>query len=126
MEYNFINEPDMAQTFTVCCCLTGKPFRFNGLQSLRIKETDRIAALIAELEKLGFLLQNPKDDVLIWDGAKTAVTGDVSIATYHDHRMAMSFAPVAFKRAITIENPEVVSKSYPNFWNDFKSIVHPL
>lgn len=125
MEYNFINEPDMAQTFTVCCCLTDKPFRFNGLQSLRIKETDRIAALIAELEKLGFLLQNQKDGVLIWDGAKRLLRA-MSASLPTTTAWLCLFAPVAFKRAITIENPEVVSKSYPNFWNDFKSIVHPL
>ncbi|NDV47123.1 3-phosphoshikimate 1-carboxyvinyltransferase [Paludibacter sp. 221] len=122
MEYDFINEPDLAQTFAVTCCLKGIPFIFTGLQSLKIKETDRIAALICELRKLGYVLEESENGGLSWNGERVEAEKIISILTYEDHRMAMAFAPVALTREIEIQHPEVVSKSYPSFWNDFGKI----
>ena len=116
--YDFVNQPDLAQTVAVACCLCGVPFRFSGLQTLKIKETDRIAALIAELGKLGFVLQETRVGELSWEGTCMPVAEPVSIATYQDHRMAMSFAPAAMRFRMTIEHPEVVTKSYPAFWKE--------
>lgn len=124
MVYDFVNEPDMAQTFAVCCCLTNKKFHFSGLQSLRIKETDRVAALVAELAKLGYILTVPKEGELCWNGEKTQVSDQISIATYSDHRMAMAFAPAMIRFSLNVENQEVVTKSYPTFWRDFEEILY--
>lgn len=122
MEYDFTNQPDLAQTFVVTCCLKAIPFQFSGLESLKIKETDRIAALINEMKKLGYVLIEPAEGMLAWNGARCDLAPTISIATYDDHRMAMAFAPVALKFPIVIEHPEVVSKSYPNFWKDIEKI----
>jgi 3-phosphoshikimate 1-carboxyvinyltransferase len=121
-EYDFVDQPDLAQTFAVTCCLKDIPFHFHGLQSLKIKETDRIAALINELAKLGFVIEEPADGQLAWTGAKIEASTAISIKTYDDHRMAMAFAPAALKYPLIIEHPEVVSKSYPGFWEDFGKI----
>ena len=121
-EYDFVNQPDLAQTFAVTCCMKNIPFVFSGLQSLKIKETDRIAALIKELGKLGYLVTEPAEGQLAWLGERCAKADIISIATYEDHRMAMAFAPVALVTPIIIEEPHVVSKSYPNFWNDIEKI----
>jgi len=119
MDYNFINEPDLAQTFVVTCAVMGIPFRFTGLQSLKIKETDRIAALIAELGKLGYVLRESENAVLSWEGERQPISADPAIKTYEDHRMAMAFAPACLRiSSITICNPQVVSKSYPHYWLD--------
>ena len=121
---NMINQPDLAQTMAVTCCMLGIPFKLSGLQTLRIKETDRIAALQKELGKLGYIIHAEGDDILSWNGEKTEETAGLDttgIDTYDDHRMAMAFAPIALVRGrIVINNPEVVSKSYPNFWEDLK------
>ena len=122
-EYDFVDQPDLTQTFAVTCCLKGIPFVFSGLQSLKIKETDRIAALIKELKKLGFVVIEPAESQLAWFGEKCEKAQEISISTYEDHRMAMAFAPVALEMPIIIEHPEVVSKSYPNFWNDFEKLI---
>ena len=115
--------PDLAQTFVVTCCLLGIPLRFTGLHTLRIKETDRISALINELHKLGFVLYAEGDDVLRWDGDRCQAEDNPVIATYDDHRMAMAFAPIALKvKSIVIEHPEVVSKSYPHYWEDLQLV----
>ncbi|HEY6913173.1 MAG TPA: 3-phosphoshikimate 1-carboxyvinyltransferase [Paludibacter sp.] len=119
---DFVNQPDLAQTFAVTCCLKNIPFHFKGVQSLKIKETDRIAALINELAKLGFVLFEPADGELAWAGERCAPAPNISIATYEDHRMAMAFAPAALVTPLVIEEPQVVSKSYPNFWNDIEKI----
>lgn len=124
-EYDFVNQPDLAQTFAVTCCLKNIPFFFKGIQSLKIKETDRVAALITELGKLGYVLHEPAEGQLEWTGIKKQVESkdDIpSITTYEDHRMAMAFAPVALTRPVIIEHPEVVSKSYPDFWEHFEAI----
>ena len=123
MNYDFVEIPDLTQTFTVTCCLLDIPFRFTGLHTLRIKETDRISALINELHKLGYMLYAEGDDVLRWEGERCEPEGHPVIATYDDHRMAMAFAPAALRLPnITIEHPEVVSKSYPHFWEDIQQV----
>lgn len=124
-EWNMLAQPDLAQTIVVTCCMKGVHFRISGLQTLRIKETDRIAALQKELLKYGFVLTAEGDDVLQWKGEMSdqpVVPEHVSIDTYDDHRMAMAFAPIALvKGSVVINNPEVVSKSYPSFWEDMRS-----
>lgn len=122
MEYDFTDEPDLTQTFAVTCCLKGIPFKFSGLETLKIKETDRIAALINELAKLGYVVYEPAESQLAWDGERCESASPISIATYHDHRMAMAFAPAALVTPIVIENPQVVTKSYPGFWGDFEKL----
>ena len=121
LEYDFTHQPDMAQTFVVTCALKDIPFRFTGLQSLKIKETDRIAALIAEMRKLGYVLHEAEDSILSWDGERTAPDPCPVIDTYEDHRMAMAFAPAAIVLgSLRIRHPEVVSKSYPRYWDDLE------
>ena len=115
---NLVNQPDLAQTLVVTCCILGIKFRFTGLESLKIKETDRMAALCTELAKLGFEVEEQNGDTLVWKGGR-CVSNSKAIDTYDDHRMAMSFAPVVMRTGtVSINNPEVVSKSYPTFWDD--------
>jgi len=124
---DFVEMPDLAQTFAVTCCMLGVPFHFKGLQSLRIKETDRIHALEAELAKLGYVLEDRSDSELIWTGRRTAPQPDAAIDTYEDHRMALAFAPAALRLgSIRINNPQVVTKSYPGYWEDLKSVGFQL
>ncbi|MEA4916292.1 3-phosphoshikimate 1-carboxyvinyltransferase [Proteiniphilum sp.] len=119
--HDFVNEPDLAQTFAATCCFMGKPFLFSGIQSLKIKETDRVAALINELKKLGYLLKENEIGMLEWDGERCLPQEEPAIDTYDDHRMAMSLAPGAIVTgSLIINDPKVVSKSYPEFWNDLK------
>ncbi|MEN9918368.1 MAG: 3-phosphoshikimate 1-carboxyvinyltransferase [Bacteroidota bacterium] len=119
--HNFVNEPDLAQTFTVTCCMLGIPFLFTGLQSLKIKETDRIEALKAEMKKLGYIITDSENSILEWNGERTVAETEPVIATYEDHRMAMAFAPASLKiNSIKIAEPKVVSKSYPNYWGDLQ------
>ena len=120
---DFTHCPDIAQTLAVTCCLMGIPFRFGGIHSLRIKETDRVAALINELHKLGFVLRAEGTEHLVWDGATCPPDVCPTIATYDDHRMAMAFAPAALcYEGLTIEHPEVVTKSYPEFWKHLSRV----
>ncbi|WP_165155840.1 3-phosphoshikimate 1-carboxyvinyltransferase [Parabacteroides sp. ZJ-118] len=121
--HDFVNEPDLAQTFAVTCALLNIPFRFAGLRSLRIKETDRIEALKRELRKLGYVLTDRDDSILEWNGERGEPEPRPVIATYEDHRMALSFAPAALVRpgGIAIAHPQVVSKSYPRYWEDLKA-----
>lgn len=124
--YDFEDCPDLVQTLVVTCCMNALPFRFTGLRTLRIKETDRISALQTELAKMGFGLE-ATDDSLTWDGHCEATKDPFTIATYHDHRMAMSFAPCALRLGeITIEDPSVVNKSYPTYWSDLEKIGFQL
>lgn len=117
MEYDFVEQPDLAQTFVVTCVMLGIPFHFYGLQSLKIKETDRILALKTELRKLGFVISDANDSELYWEGERCPADMGAGIDTYDDHRMAMAFAPAAFvMKDLCINHPEVVSKSYPAFW----------
>ena len=120
LDYNFINQPDLAQTFVVCCACMGIPFHFTGLSSLHIKETDRMEALIREMRKIGFVIKERNESELLWDGERCEPTME-PIDTYEDHRMALAFAPLCIKYpGLRINNPQVVTKSYPNFWNDLK------
>ncbi len=122
--FDFSDMPDLAQTFAVTCCMKGIPFVFSGLETLKIKETNRIAALITEFGKLGFNLYEPQEGSLAWDGKRTEIPKEtIKIATYNDHRMAMSFAPVSLRENIVIENPEVVKKSFPKFWEEWEKIM---
>ncbi len=121
LDYDFVNQPDLAQTFVVCCCMMNIPFRFTGLQSLKIKETDRITALRTELAKLGYVVGEENDSVLYWNGERCPAVENPAIDTYEDHRMAMAFAPCALKLGkILINDPHVVSKSYPRYWDDLR------
>ena len=121
LDYDFINQPDLAQTFVVTCALLNIPFRFSGLQSLKIKETDRMAALITEMRKLGYILHETDSSVLSWEGERCTTEEHPAIDTYEDHRMAMAFAPTCLALPeILINNPQVVSKSYPRYWEDLR------
>lgn len=122
LEYDFINSPDLAQTFVACCCLMNVKFRFTGLQTLKIKETDRIKALKTEMLKLGYVIHDVDGRELYWDGERCNLADDKSIDTYEDHRMALAFAPLALRLGnMAINNPHVVSKSYPRFWDDLRA-----
>ena len=119
LEYDFKNSPDLAQTFVVTCIAKDIPFHFTGLSTLKIKETDRIEAMKKEVRKLGYVLKDRNGSELLWDGERCEPSFDEGIDTYEDHRMALAFAPFAFKKpGLIIRNPEVVTKSYPNYWND--------
>ena len=121
LNIDFVEQPDLAQTFAVTSCLLNIPFRFTGLQSLKIKETDRLMALICELKKLGYVLHQEDDSVLWWNGERCQPS-NLAIDTYQDHRMAMAFAPAALLLpSVQINNPEVVSKSYPSYWKDLET-----
>ena len=122
LEYDFVNAPDLAQTFVVTCAALDIPFHFKGLSTLKIKETDRIAALKTEMRKLGYVIHDANDSELYWDGERCEPNFEVGIDTYEDHRMALAFAPYAMKTSgLIINNPQVVTKSYPKFWDDLKS-----
>lgn len=112
--------PDLAQTVVVTCCALGIPFRCDGLSTLPLKETDRLAALKQELGKLGFEITIINGESIEYSGNASRADGEnLIISTYDDHRMAMSFAPMAVLfPGLTIQNPDVVTKSYPGFWND--------
>lgn len=112
------NAPDIAQTIAVTCFGLGIGCHLTGLHTLKIKETDRLEALKTELSKLGAIIR-VTDDSLILEPA-TKINENIAIKTYQDHRMAMAFAPLALKVPIVIEEAEVVSKSYPAFWDDLK------
>ena len=121
LEYDFVNSPDMAQTFVACCAAMDIKFRFTGLQTLKIKETDRIEALKTEMRKLGYVLHDVEGRELTWKGERCEAQTHPAIDTYDDHRMAMAFAPLAMRHpGLRINNPEVVSKSYPHFWDDLR------
>jgi 3-phosphoshikimate 1-carboxyvinyltransferase len=120
LDCNLNSSPDIAQTIVVTCLGLGIGCHLTGLHTLKIKETDRLEALRIELTKLGANISVTNDSLTL--GATTHVNSNIKIATYNDHRMAMAFAPLALKVPILIENAEVVSKSYPDFWEDLKRI----
>ena len=122
LEYDFVNSPDLAQTFVVCCALKNVHFHFTGLSTLKIKETDRIEAMKKEMRKLGYVIHDKNNSELIWDGERCMPEIEGGIDTYEDHRMALSFAPASLCiDGLSINNPQVVTKSYPHFWEDIKS-----
>jgi 3-phosphoshikimate 1-carboxyvinyltransferase len=99
------------------CAAKGVPFHFKGLATLKIKETDRIEALKREMRKMGYVLKDRNNSELIWDGERCEPNLADGLDTYEDHRMAMALAPLAVKQpGLTINNPQVVTKSYPHFW----------
>ena len=112
--------PDIAQTIAVTCFGLGINCDLFGLHTLKIKETDRLLALQNELQKLGAKVNITENSLHL--SPSSEINGNVSIDTYNDHRMAMSFAPLSLINPIIIRNPEVVSKSYSNFWKDLKSV----
>ncbi len=125
LELDFIENPDIAQTMACLCVAKQIPFHFTGLKTLKIKETDRIAALQNELSKFGAKLTEPGHGELAWNGTINSLSTEKlpDIKTYHDHRMALAFAPMAVAGFnFSIDDPMVVTKSYPNFWKDLKTI----
>ena len=123
LDYDFVNSPDLAQTFVVTCAAKNIPFRFTGLQTLKIKETDRIEAMKREMRKLGYVINDKNDNELYWDGERCKPSMELGIDTYEDHRMALAFAPYAFATdGLIINNPNVVTKSYPLFWEDIQKV----
>ncbi len=120
VNFDLNNTPDIAQTIVVTCLGLGIGCHLTGLHTLKIKETDRLEALRIELTKLGANISVTNDSLTLV--ATKNINSNVKIATYNDHRMAMAFAPLALKVPIIIENAEVVTKSYPDFWEDLKSI----
>ncbi|WP_339711830.1 3-phosphoshikimate 1-carboxyvinyltransferase [uncultured Kriegella sp.] len=112
--------PDIAQTIAVTCFGLGIGCHLTGLHTLKIKETDRLEALHEELSKLGAVISVTDNALTLKAG--TTIKPDVAIDTYNDHRMAMAFAPLALKTSIIINDAEVVSKSYPDFWNDLRKL----
>ncbi|WP_317128983.1 3-phosphoshikimate 1-carboxyvinyltransferase [Mangrovivirga cuniculi] len=111
---DFSDCPDLAQTVAVACAAKGVRCHLTGLESLRIKETDRIQALQNELGKLGAKMEEHKGEWLLTPSPE--IPKEVHIETYDDHRMAMAFAPLATRLKLNIADGDVVAKSYPNFW----------
>ncbi|WP_269686581.1 3-phosphoshikimate 1-carboxyvinyltransferase [Flavobacterium lacustre] len=120
VKFDLNNTPDIAQTIVVTCLGLGIGCHLTGLHTLKIKETDRLEALRIEMTKLGANIKVTNDSLTL--AASNHINSNVSIATYNDHRMAMAFAPLALKVPIIIDNAEVVSKSYPDFWEDLKTL----
>lgn len=115
------NAPDIAQTIAVTCFGLGIECYLTGLHTLKIKETDRLVALKNEIEKLGGNVEITNDTLQLFPS--TIIKENIAISTYDDHRMAMAFAPLALKVSIDIEAPNVVSKSYPTYWEDFNKVT---
>ncbi|WP_028897851.1 3-phosphoshikimate 1-carboxyvinyltransferase [Prevotella sp. HUN102] len=123
LEYDFSYQPDLAQTLIALCPILNIPFKFTGLSTLKIKETDRITAMKNEMAKLGYVIYDENDSEMSWDGERCEPLANPIIETYEDHRMAMSFAPLAVSLGeIRINNPQVVSKSYPHFWDELQRV----
>ncbi|MBF9236680.1 3-phosphoshikimate 1-carboxyvinyltransferase [Hymenobacter sp. BT683] len=121
LAFDFTDCPDLAQTVAVVAAARSIPVEMTGLESLRIKETDRIAALQTELAKFGGDLRDAGEGRFQAESTGFKVNGQ-SVATYHDHRMAMAFAPLAVLGTLFIESPTVVKKSYPQFWKELAKI----
>ncbi len=121
VELYLADTPDLAPTLAATCCGLGVPFRFTGLDGLRIKESDRLAALCRELQKLGYDVAEGADGSIKSSGKRRGAASPVRIATYGDHRMAMAMAPLAaVSPGLEIEAPEVVAKSYPGYWDELR------
>ncbi len=120
LRLNLLGTPDLAQTMVVAAAALHIPAHFTGLKTLRVKETDRLLALKIELEKTGAKTEITEDSLTILEGIKSVES--ICFKTYEDHRMAMAFAPLALLGTIEIENPNVVEKSYPKFWEDLEKV----
>jgi len=121
-DFDFENYPDLVPIMAVTCCVLGVKFNFSGVQHLRIKESNRLNALQNELKKCGFLLTQTENS-LQWLGEKCEPEKQPKIETYNDHRIAMSFAILKQKIDLEILNPNVVTKSYKNFWQDYRKFI---
>lgn len=121
--WDFTDCPDLAQTVAACAVAKGITVTMTGIESLKIKETDRVAALQAELPKIGGELVEVESNTKYVVRRTVAPTTQPTIETYDDHRMAMAFAPVGMVMSIVIEEPHVVAKSYPSFWEDLKKVT---
>ena len=121
-EFDFSDCPDLAQTVAVVCGIKGIDAQFTGLESLRIKETDRIKALKKELKKFKIKLKEVENGVYQIKSKFEATSEPIEIETYEDHRMAMAFAPISTQQPIEILNPDVINKSYPRFWEHVDSV----
>ena len=120
--FDFSDCPDLAQTIAVVASALKVPTFFNGLHTLRIKETDRIEALKNELGKFGVEVEILNDNS-IQINPGSGVSGEGTIKAYDDHRMVMAFSSLAMKLdSITVDQPETVTKSYPGFWNDLRAV----
>jgi len=127
LEWDFTDCPDLAQTVLPVCACKGITGKFTGLESLRIKESDRIAALQAELGKIGTKITEDSTGVwILTPPDKGWSKSNIQIETYHDHRMAMGLAPLATRMNVEIKAPDVVNKSYPGFWEDMKAVGFEL
>jgi 3-phosphoshikimate 1-carboxyvinyltransferase len=120
-EINFKNCPDLAQTILVIAAVKKIKLKLKGLESLKIKETDRLIAMKKELKKIGCNFYEANDEWIL-EKRNNKLPKKLIINTYKDHRVAMSFASLSSKLELVIRDPEVVNKSYPNFWNDLESI----
>ena len=120
IELNLVETPDIAQTIAVTCLGLGVKCELTGLHTLKIKETDRLQALKTEIEKFGCSVKITDSTLRL--SRVASLNNTITISTYHDHRMAMAFAPLALKTSLIIEDANVVSKSYPDFWRDLESI----
>ena len=122
LELNCENMPDAVMYIVVAACLLGVEFEISGVKTLRVKESDRIEALMTEMRKCGYELKYDEIGKICWLGERCEVENVPHINTYNDHRIAMSMAIVGLMREIEIEDPEVVNKSYPSFWSEFDKI----
>lgn len=120
LKFNLIETPDLAQTIAVTCLALGIDCELSGLKTLKIKETDRLIALKNELEKFGAEVEINLSQLKM--KTPSVLNSDVEVHTYQDHRMAMAFAPLSLLIPIKIKDENVVSKSYPNFWNDLRKL----
>jgi len=120
VEYDLSNAPDTAQTISVTCLGLGMGCHLTGLHTLPIKETDRLAAMQTELTKFGPKVEIDAESLTM--EATSNLTSGVAVDTYNDHRMAMAFGPLAVKTSFRVNDAEVVSKSYPDFWNDLATL----
>ncbi|GAB3554005.1 3-phosphoshikimate 1-carboxyvinyltransferase [Spirosoma fluminis] len=125
LSWDFTDCPDLAQTVAVCAAVKGITLTLTGIESLKIKETDRVAALQAELQKIGAELVevDTNERYEVHQVSQSSAERIPVIHTYDDHRMAMAFAPVAMQREVIIEEPGVVAKSYPSFWDDMAKVL---
>lgn len=123
LDLDLTDNPDLAPSLAVTCCLIGVPFRFTGLQSLGIKECDRLQAICDEMDKLGRVVEKIRDFGLEWDGKTHPVAEMPVLSAHNDHRMAMALAPVSvYVPGIVVDGCESVTKSYPGYWEQLQEI----
>ncbi len=123
LELDLVKAPDIAQTIAVTCFALGVPCKLEGLHTLKIKETDRLEALREEITKLGGDISVTNEELHL--GSSSEINENIAIETYNDHRMAMAFTPLALKVPLQINDANVVTKSYRNFWADFENVGIP-